>query len=308
MIKMKSRFSLLSSLTYLLFLISPISQALKSEETLIRWIQLDQPPAFIVKGNRQGQGFVDYVQKRLQSHLADYDHYSLLVSSARHKALLNSNKNFCFSYLEYIPDLPTLADDKEGNYLRSLPWSPHPVLELLMKKSFAQNHLNTIKHVQLETVLQNKNLVLGLPSKRWKGQINKLVRKYEKNIPYVWNSSEDFGSIFQMILKDRVNYTLAYPLSIHYWENEYKVPSGTIVSLRVEETKYPYIRVAVGCKNNKWGKKVVAKVNQFLRSEVPTVAWRENMERWLGKEDLATFREYYNTMLLESYGYLEQIK
>ncbi len=43
-------------------------------------------------------------------------------------------------------------------------------------------------------------------------------------------------------------------------------------------------------------------MNQFLRAEIPTVAWRENMERWLSKEDIATFREYYNTMLLESYG------
>ncbi len=304
---MKSPFSLPSSLIHL-FLISPITQAQKSEDTLIRWIHLDQPPAFIVKGNKQGQGFVDYVQKRLQGHLTGYDHYSLLVNSARHKAILNNNENICISYLEYFPDLPTLAHDKEGHYLRSLPWSPHPTLELLMKKSLAENLFNIQKQVKLETVLQNKALVLGLPSKRWKGEINKLVKKYEKNIPYVWNSSEDFGSIFQMILKDRVNYTLAYPLSISYWEKEYKVTSGTMVSLPVEEIRYPYIRVAVGCKNNEWGKKIITKVNQFLRTEVPTIIWRENMERWLVKEDIATFREYYNTMLLESYGYLEQIK
>ncbi len=305
--KLKSRFSLLPSLTYLL-LVSSICQAKEQDETLIRWIQLDQPPAFIVKGNRQGQGFVDYVQKRLQGHLTDYDHYSLLVNSARHKAMLNNNENLCLSYLEYFPDLPTLAQDKEGNYLRSLPWSPHPTLELLMKRSFAENLLNTKKHVQLETILQNKDLILGLPSKRWKGQINKLVKKHEKNIPYVWNASQDFGSIFQMILKDRVNYTMAYPLWISYWEKEYHVPNGTMISLPLEEMKYPYIRVAVGCKNNDWGKKIITKVNQFLKTEVPSIAWRENMERWLPEEDIATFREYYNTMLLESYGYLEQIK
>jgi len=305
--KLKSRFALLPSLTYLL-LISSTCQAQKSDETLIRWIQLDQPPAFIVKGNKKGQGFVDYVQNHLQNHLSDFDHYSLLVNSARHKTMLNSNENLCFSYLEYFPDLPTLAQEKEGKYLRSLPWSPHPTLELLMKRSFAENHLNTKKHVQLETLLQNKGLILGLPSKRWKGKVNKLVKKYEKDIPYVWNASQDFGSIFQMILKDRVNYTLAYPLWISYWEKEYQVPSGTMISLPLEEMKYPYIRVAVGCKNNDWGKNIITKVNQFLRAEVPTVAWRENMERWLPEEDIDTFREYYNTMLLESYGYLEKVK
>ncbi len=145
---MKLQFPLLSSLIYVLLLVSPISQAKKSEETLIRWIQLDQPPAFVVKGTKHGQGFVDYVQKRLQSHLADYDHYSLLVNSGRHKAILNSNKNLCFSYLEYFPDLPTLA----------------------------------------------------------------------------------------------------YPFWISYWEKEYQVPSGTMISLPVDEMKYPYILVAVGCK------------------------------------------------------------
>jgi len=305
---MKFRFLLLSSLIYLLSLVNSISHAQIPEETLISWIQLDQPPAFIVKGNKQGQGFVDYVQARLQNHLAEYNHSSLLVNSARHKAMLNSNENLCLSYLEYFPDLPTLAHDKEGNYLRSLPWSPHPVLELLMKKSFADSHLKSKTSVQLEVVLQNKDLALGLPGKRWKGKISKLIKKYEKNIPYVWNSSQDFGSIFQMILKDRVNYTMAYPLWISYWENEYKVPNGTVISLPVEEMDYPYIRVAVGCKNNTWGKKIVAKVNQFLRAEVPTIAWRENMERWLPKEDIATYREYYNTMLLESYGYLDAIK
>lgn len=305
---MKSRFPLFSSFIYFGMLISSTTQAQIQEKTLIRWIQLDQPPAFIVKGNKQGQGFVDYVQERLQKYLADYDHHSVLVNSARHKAMLNSNENLCLSYLEYLPDLPTLPQDKEGNYLRSLPWSPHPVLELLIKKSVADFHFKTNMSVQLEVVLQNKDLVLGLPSKRWKGKINKLIKKYENNIPYVWNSSEDFGSIFQMIIKDRVSYTLAYPLSISYWEKEYKVPTGTMTSLPVEEITYPYIRVAVGCKNNDWGKKIVAKVNQFLRAEVPTIVWRENMERWLPKEKIATFREYYNTMLLESYGYLEQIK
>jgi len=194
------------------------------------------------------------------------------------------------------------------NGIKSLPWSPHPVLELLMKKSLADSHFKDKKSVKLEAILQKKALVLGLPSKRWKGQINTLIKKYQHNIPYVWNPSQDFGSIFQMILKDRVNYTLAYPLWINQWEKEYQVPSGTMISLVIEEMKYPYIRVAVGCKNNDWGKKIITKVNQFLKAEVPTANWRENMERWLPKEDITTFREYYNTMLLESYGYLEQIK
>lgn len=305
---MKFQFSLLSSLISLLLLISSTSQAQIPDKTLISWIQLDQPPAFIVKGKQQGQGFVDYVQARLQNHLAEYNHNSILVNSARHKAMLNKNENLCFSYLEYYPDLPTLAQNKEGNYLRSLPWSPHPVLELLMKKSFAESHLKSKTTVQLETVLQNKDLALGLPGKRWKGNISKLIKKYENNIPYVWNSSQDFGSIFKMILKGRVNYTMAYPLWINYWENEYQVPNDTIISLPVEEMNYPYIRVAVGCKNNDWGKKVVAKVNHFLRAEVPSIIWRENMERWLPKENISTYREYYNTMLLESYGYLDAIK
>jgi len=291
-----------------LLLISSTSQAHVQDETLISWIQLDQPPAFIVKGKQQGQGFVDYVQERLQNHLAGYTHNLILVNSARHKAMLNNKENLCFSYLEYFPDLPTLAHDKEGNYLRSLPWSPHPVLELLMKKSFANSYLKSKTSVKLETVLQNKNLVLGLPGKRWKGIINELIKKYEKNLSSAWNYSQDFGSIFQMILKDRVHYTLVYPLWISYWENEYQVPNGAMISLPMAEMKYPYIRVAVGCKNNDWGKEIITKVNQFLRGEVPTIAWRENMERWLPKEDIATFREYYNTMLLESYGHLDAIK
>lgn len=70
---------------------------------------------------------------------------------------------------------------------------------------------------------------------------------------------------------------------------------------------YPYIRVAVGCTNNVWGKKIVEKINLFLRAEVPTIAWRNNMESWLPKKDVATYRDYYNTMLLESYGYLDAI-
>lgn len=49
---MKFRFSLLSSLIYLLLLISSTSQAQIPDKTLISWIQLDQPPAFIVKGNK----------------------------------------------------------------------------------------------------------------------------------------------------------------------------------------------------------------------------------------------------------------
>ncbi len=305
---MKFRFSPHCNLLYLLLLISSISQADVPEEKLISWIQLDQPPAFIVKGNKQGQGFAGYVQKRLQEYLSDYTHYSLLVNSPRHKAILKANKNVCCTYIEYYPDIPSLTADKEGLYLRSLPWSPHPVLELLMKKSVADRFLNAIDSIQLEYILQNTDLVLGLPGKRWKGKISQLIKKYEDTTPFVWNSSQDFGSIFQMILKDRVNYTIAYPSWISYWENEYKVPNGTVISLPIEEIHYPYIRVAAGCINNDWGKKIIIKINQFLREEVPTIVWRNNMERWLPKEDMTIFREYYNTMLLESYGHVDAIK
>ncbi len=195
----------LYSAIFFMLLLSPLIKA--EDENLIRWIQLDQPPAFIIKGEDQGQGFVDYVQKRLEQHLTEYKHYSLLVNSARHKAILNDEQNVCLSYVEYYPDMPILPKDKEGHYLRTLPWSPHPVLELLMKKSVADSFIKSNNSIQLQQVLQNKKLVLGLPSKRWKREISRLIKKYEKDIPIVWNTSHDFGSIFKMILKDRVNYT-----------------------------------------------------------------------------------------------------
>jgi uncharacterized protein (TIGR02285 family) len=151
--------------------------------------------------------------------------------------------------------------------------------------------------LSLEDLLMNKSLKLGLSSKMAYGKkIDTVVEKYKAKANIFFRHGGDITEgLLRMLLKKRIDYTLAYPWMVEYMLKPEQIEK--IAFIPAKETQFPIMHYAI-CAKTDWGLKVIEKINAILKKERPEKRYRSFFERWLPKEEIKKYRLAYETEFL----------
>jgi uncharacterized protein (TIGR02285 family) len=262
-------------------------------EDSITWMEADFVPGYIHDGPLKGQGYEDAITKILQKDLTGYTHQTLIGNMARMTQEFKQGKQVCNVALFKTPE-------REAFMYFSVP-STFTLPNGLIAKTDKLSLFGNAKTVSLDDVLKGK-IKLGISRDRSYGKtIDAVLEKYKNSSNIVVHSGKDvFESLFQMLIRDRVDCMLGLPEEVMYVAEQQGV-KDRIASLTLKENENTYDSWLgyVACSKTDWGKQTIGKINRILKTERPTPEYRGAYERWLDEHAHENYRKLYNDIFLK---------
>jgi len=253
-------------------------------EQPINWLAYNQPPANILEGKYQGQGFINLAQKELIKVLPQYIHVDQHVTVGRFLHNLKLKKEACVFGLHK-------TIERDQYILFSEPALFHPNVRVLVAKEKARE-LNLNNQIDLKLLLGGYNLTTNLIESRSYGKvIDLLVKDYPNNVFY--RSSHSNSALFKMLDRGRFDFMITYPSAANYalknleLKNEYVLLPIKGIPL--------YVVSGIGCSKSQWGEQAIADINVALTKVVRTQSYFNALSSWVNNGlEYDEFRKSYN--------------
>lgn len=260
------------------------SPTLASES--IRWVSFDFPPFEIIEGPDAGTGITDEMRKFSQLGLPNYEHQvPTIVNQARLKRL----------FKEGLSCYPGIIPNKEGEpfLYYSIPYSmDYPVLLVTTKKKH-QTLFNNATSLSLEQSLKDLAATLTVPSRTLGPVIDDIIEKNKGNKNLSIRMSMDHaGKTFEMLLKGRTDYVIAYNSEAVYWGQNGE--TNQLVFMDISELKGQFVLGSVGCSKSPKGREVIKKLNTYF-------AKNRNDKAYIKRAFLDWMPEQYHMEFLAQY-------
>ena len=258
----------------------------------ILWQTYHRPPGTFNFGENKGQGFVQQSLQMIIEQMPEYQHEMPTTTLARAIADIKAGKKACHPALYITPEREKEMIFSNASILNAnnrVIARPEKILPFLHNGQ-----------VSLEKILQQNSLVFGHVKNRSYGNlIDDIFKKYNQAENILQIDDIDLSRLFQMIERERVDVSIAYPFEIHHYLKNNPQSTGQLAAYAIANIP-AYNIGAVACPKNAWGKKVIQQVNTILKKIKPTAeyqaaitAWREN-ER-VNPAFIRYYREYFLT-------------
>jgi uncharacterized protein (TIGR02285 family) len=256
----------------------------------ITWQIYDAPPNFILNGPHKGKGFIQQLLVLVTDNLPQYTHEFELGTQNRAIENLKEGQNVCHPALMVNPEreqyihftIPNLISPTSRLVTRDEPGMP--------------------EKVKLDDFLFNTNNLVALVKNRSFGSpIDELLnhRNAKRNI--VRRANEHTDKIFQLIQAKRVDATIAYPAELNYFRLEQKASAVPLKIVGIEGAT-EFVVASMGCAKTKWGKSVVADLNQVLIKLRKSAEYREKMISWWKRQGASkSFNSFYMNEFISSH-------
>ena len=256
----------------------------------IRWLTIDYPPIYFAKGDNAGQGVVDQALQLIITNLPEYDHVIEVGTISRLVEAMKRGENVC------SPTMFVTEERKQFGFFATHPTTFLPPLALVTRKEEEAAFRAKGQPVSLDHLLAGGGLVLGVAAQHSYGlEVDQVIEAHRgKDNLFIRSGADATEGLLEMILKHRIDYTVAYP-----WSLTEKLGADTAAQFAtvpfMEAGAYP--RHYTFCTGNEWGRGVVRHVDQILAEALPTPRYRAFIERWLPPDSLASFRRAYDQFL-----------
>ncbi len=257
------------------------------------WMEADFVPGYIHEGPLKGQGYEDVITKILQKDLSGYTHQTMIGNMARMTQEFKQGKQVCNVALFKTPE-------REEFMYFSVP-STFTLPNGLIAKKDKLSLFGNSQAVSLDEFLKSK-IKLGISRDRSYGKnIDAVLEKHKNSGNIVVHSGKDvFESLFQMLIRDRVDCMLGLPEEVMYVaEQEGLKDKIASLTLKENENTYDSWLGYVACSKTDWGKQAIGKINQILKTQRPTVEYRSAYERWLDEHAKESYRKLYDEIFLK---------
>jgi len=272
-------FNLLNIKTIVLFIIFFIPSSLLSKDT-ITWYYPNFPPTNIVEGPYKGQGLLGSIYKQVFNHLDNYTHEKSIANFKRLIKNIKLETQSCGVALLWNKDREKVVEYSIAYFL------VHPVRIIINKKDFMKflPYIQNDGTYSFNAILKDEKLYLGYSNGR---SYSKILDDSIKELTTDKNSilsTQSFilGGLLKMLTRDRIDYTLGYAHEMNFVSKSLNL-DNKFMSLTIYESN-DLIPVYVGCPKNKWGKKIIKKLNPFLLKYRDSNLFYSSYLRWLDKE------------------------
>ncbi len=252
----------------------------------VTWALYDAPPFMIADGPERDGGIFDRIRHLLDARLSNGSAPTLRAPFPRVVASLKAGADLCF-----IGGVKT--PEREHFAVFSLPVAMFYPLRIVVRPS-ERGRFEAEGKLSLARLLADRSLRTSfLRDRALGGPIDTLVREAAQA-----GIHSEFGEAFRMLLTDRLDYLVEYSAIAAYQAKRLE-PEGAIAALPFDEAPAPLLS-RVMCPNTDWGRRLVARIDDVLRVERTTPAFRQIVEAWAEESDRATIREVYDRTFLAS--------
>lgn len=257
----------------------------------LTWAKLNFPPFHIIEGEYAGQGIGDEIITLLQENLPEYDHAIEIIPISRLHKLLQEG-----AQVSNVVLLKTTEREKFMYY--SAPSFIMPSHGITLKRKTLER-LGNVDKISLEQLLKNQEYRLGIADRSYGTKLDAILQAHQGQEHIYKRGGEDiYNSLFKMMLSDRIDYLIGYPLEAGFAMKKFG-GSGEVINIPLEESD-PFIMFYAVCPKTAWGEKLLQQINQILKEHRPTDRYRGFFERWLDENSLERFREAYQTHFISS--------
>jgi len=228
------------------------------------------------------------------------DNYQIdlkLATIPRINALLRKDHNLCM--VNRIKTKP-----REAYSYFSLPLNLFPGLRLYFldnESNFSSQLLN--KGGQLislsDLFVKYPENVLGISKGRSYGErLDKKISAIEADNLYIRSGSNQQEAIIEMLLKNRIDYIIDYPVEVNSMLNKLKRPIK-LKSVGIAGSD-KFILGRLACGKTKRSLELLSSINASLRELYKSSQFYEAHQRYLDKSDMAQFDQYYKEVFVNT--------
>ncbi len=223
-------------------------------EDIVRWVKLDFAPFEINTAPHAGLGVIDQFKTELQKIMPQY-HY-------RHSGVVNQDRlmlrfeqeTICHGALIKTPQIENVTYMSIGIGLMPT----HAIITPAHNKhAFAQQ-----KSTSLRFLLENLSLVAAVPSRTFGPVIDGMTATYSEQSNLYFRQAVDMHGLFEMLFKQRFDYTVGYPAEAMYWNRQN--PDKPLAIIGIDELSEKYVIGRVACSKTELGRKIINDVNKSL--------------------------------------------
>ncbi|WP_177208061.1 TIGR02285 family protein [Pseudoalteromonas denitrificans] len=268
-----------------------IGFSIESLSNTITWQVNHAPPVTILKGEYKDQGFLDKILELIISELPQYRHEIIVSSMARSIFDLKKQKNVC---------LPALfATDERKRYMTFSKSSiAHPSHRIIFNNN---KILPFEKTIALDDLLSQEDYTLGLDKGRSFGnKIDAIINKYSSQTNIHLQSSDSPNQLLQMVKIGRIDYTIAYPFKVSYYNKYNHLNKNNFKQYKMLDASQ-YVIGRVACPKNPWGEKVIADIDVVLKNIKSSPLYFKKMGSWWENEaNSPEFIKFYTEVFLKN--------
>ena len=250
---------------------------------LVHWNTVSFPPAFIIEGAYENQGYYDTMRNTIINNTTELKH---LVEIGNVKlAMINIKRldNACASGL--------LKNEERKEFI----YFSKPALytlpnELIIKKSNEEKfkpYLTSKREIDLEKILKDDKFRFGYVDKRvYHKNIDTLLEKYKLNKTSMARKAKDITKgLLKMLALNRIDYIIEYPTMVEYIKKS--------ENIKDEFIQYPIkdannlIASYIGCSKTPNGKKLIKKINSIIDTNSYEII--DGYKKWVSKETLQRY-------------------
>jgi uncharacterized protein (TIGR02285 family) len=141
----------------------------------------------------------------------------------------------------------------------------------------------------------NPNHTLAIDNGRSLGQfLDQQIQQLSERNLVIRNSDESTTSLIKMLLKNRIDYIIDYPTSVHAVLNKLAIKTS-LNSLKIANSP-GYILGYVACHKGDIGQKAIKDVNKALQKLYRNVNFYQAHTRYLASRDIADFNQIYQAV------------
>jgi len=266
---------------------------LQTENNKISWQTYHRPPGIIKEGLDQGSGFVEKALSLIIKHMPEYHHDFPIASLTRALTDIKTEKSVCHPALYKTKEREKFIAFSNASII-------NPSNRVIARKGTFDQYAEG-KYIDLKKVLDSRQFSFSLIKQRSYGQDvdDKIAGHYtDKNSQLL--ASTELGTVFQMVKKKRVDFTIAFPFELNYFIEKNKIKDDVFTSYYIKNIP-TYTLGYVACPKNEWGKEVITRVNQVLNEIKHTNDYKQAITSWWKNEQSSKeFEDFYKMRFLKN--------
>lgn len=266
---------LLQTLGPLAFILA-IPNAGAAAETMV-WVMPDFPPASIPENGQPGAGVADRVVRYIVSKWPEAEHRFVYANAKRTWQMLEQGDKVCYAAALRTKEREQVAYFTNTNVLA-------PPSLIIRHSSLAAVPRNAAGEVDFPALLASRKLRGLLVEKRSYGaMVDDLIARSPQQARPATTSVGNYGQkIFQMIVADRVDYTIDYDFTFGYeWSRHTELAALQTLPIAGNTA---LVTTGVACPRTAWGRAIITKVDRIVGTKEGSEVLMQAQNAWHTEE------------------------
>lgn len=255
--------------------------------SVITWYHADFPPSCIIYGKLKGTGHENFLEKKLQKALPEYKHKEHTANYGRILKQMGKNNCCCVTMMK-TPDREKYIEFSEPVML----YISNGIITLKSQIHHFKPYMNEQGFISINNLFHKSTMRMGISKGRCYGKkVDHIIKNNSKSDKLIIHYREDLlESLLKNIQAERsIDYTIGYPHELQWLVSQGAV-EDKFIFIPIRELP-EYVLSYVGCSKNKWGQRIISKVNKIINGRYDG-EYKKKYQKYLPQDIISSHEKY----------------